>query len=64
MNSTLEDDDDKLKCAICGAVLNSKPEHRNLGGDCLTCMAKCDDPYAIAELERLQGQPAISRSKQ
>jgi len=44
------------RCAICRVVLDSAPEHRNLGGDCLMCMAACDDPDAVAELERLRSE--------
>lgn len=48
------------RCAICRVVLDSAPEHRNLGGDCLTCMAECDDPDAVAELERVRSEANTS----
>ncbi|EAZ97013.1 hypothetical protein [Marinobacter sp. ELB17] len=45
-NPKLQDDKhtNEQYCAICYCVLDSAPDQRNLGGDCLRCIADCDDP--------------------
>lgn len=47
---------DREHCLICDRRLNSAPEYRDLGGDCLTCMAECGDPDAIIQLRELEKQ--------
>lgn len=44
------------ECLICKRVLDNPedPLSVDCGGDCLQCMADCDDPDAVAAVERLR----------
>lgn len=48
-------------CLICKRVLNNPadPLSVDCGGDCLKCMADCDDPDAVAAIERLKSEGKI-----
>ena len=49
-----------LNCGVCGRELNQPgmPETADCGGDCVECMAGCDDPECM-ELMRRLGDPAV-----
>jgi hypothetical protein len=45
----------KGRCALCGKFLGSEdPLSVDCGGDCLGCMAECEDPQAVAKCKALK----------
>jgi hypothetical protein len=42
-------------CQLCGRLLDNPKdlESKNCGGDCLRCMADCDDPQAKQKLDKI-----------
>lgn len=43
-------------CLTCGRDLDQadKPDTKDCGGDCLRCMAECDDPDARAAMRAIE----------
>ena len=48
---------DRAQCVICGHAPGDPddPLSVDCGGDCLQCMADCDDPDCVSAVENLKG---------